>query len=196
MTWEAILDELKPIEFPKGEVQAAPERSVDQSLRQITQLVEKIGRIHFRSTQTSELTTNRIEEIAGFLEQHVESLEDAIREERRKIGELQSGMESAIAALMELTDLGFSAAVAARRELGQEASSQFEKLYSEMLRACSRIGLEATAIVGQKFDPTFMESVDEVIGQQERQGEILEVVRQGYRYSGKVQRFAKVVVAR
>ncbi len=196
MTWGNILDGLKPIELPPREPTDASGPSIDESLREITRVAEKIGRIHFRTSQSVELTGDRIQTIGQFLQEHVESVEQSLREERRKIGELESTLELAIATLMELTDLGASAAAAAQRELGQDAASQFHKLYSEMLRACTRIGLEPVAVTGDPFDSINMESVEEVDVPGKDRGEITEVIRQGFRFAGKTRRTAKVVIAR
>jgi molecular chaperone GrpE len=63
-------------------------------------------------------------------------------------------------------------------------------------RALARHGLEPIAIVGSTFDPERMEVVEAVAGSGRPVGEVLDEVRRGYLYQGRVFRYAQVRVAR
>jgi molecular chaperone GrpE len=63
-------------------------------------------------------------------------------------------------------------------------------------RALQQFALEPIACVGQPFDPEIMEVV-EVVNEPGRSGtEVLEEVRRGYRWRGRLFRYAQVRVAR
>jgi len=63
-------------------------------------------------------------------------------------------------------------------------------------RAMRQHGLEPTEAVGQPFDPERMEVLEAVAGSGRPSGEVLEEVRRGYLWNGRVFRCAQVRVAR
>jgi molecular chaperone GrpE len=63
-------------------------------------------------------------------------------------------------------------------------------------RALEQQGLEAIPCVGTVCDPELMEVLEVVHGTGRPSGEVLEEVRRGYRWNGRVFRFAQVRVAR
>jgi molecular chaperone GrpE len=63
-------------------------------------------------------------------------------------------------------------------------------------RALAQQGLEVVPAVGQPFDPERMEVVEAVTGSGRPSGEVIEEVRRGYLYNGRVFRYAQVRVAR
>jgi molecular chaperone GrpE len=94
-------------------------------------------------------------------------------------------------------------AVARQRQAGERARQLIMSLVTgytmsvqRVERALQQYGLEAMDCVGQPFDPERMEAV-EVVQQSGRAGsEVIEEVRRGYLWRGKVFRFAQVRVAR
>src|SRR5207248_11403289 len=63
-------------------------------------------------------------------------------------------------------------------------------------RALAQQGLEPIECVGRPFDPETMEVVEAVRDPSRDTTEVLEEVRRGYRWQGRVFRFAQVRVAR
>jgi molecular chaperone GrpE len=63
-------------------------------------------------------------------------------------------------------------------------------------RALRQHGLEALHVVGQPFDPESMEVVEVVFDSGRPSGEVVEEVRRGYLWNGRVFRFAQVRVAK
>ncbi len=63
-------------------------------------------------------------------------------------------------------------------------------------RALEQHGLEPIPSVGETFDPDFMEVLEGVSGTGQPSGEVIEEVRRGYLYKGRIFRFAQVRVAR
>jgi hypothetical protein len=63
-------------------------------------------------------------------------------------------------------------------------------------RALEQLGLEPISAVGQSFDPEYMEVLEAVPDSGYPPGEVLEEVRRGYVWRGRVFRYAQVRVAR
>jgi hypothetical protein len=63
-------------------------------------------------------------------------------------------------------------------------------------RALEQQGLEPISVVGQSFDPEYMEVLEAVPDSGYPPGEVLEEVRRGYVWNGRVFRYAQVRVAR
>jgi molecular chaperone GrpE len=63
-------------------------------------------------------------------------------------------------------------------------------------RALRQHGLEPILALGQPFDPERMEVLEAVTGTGRPAGEVVEEVRRGYLWNGRVFRFAQVRVAR
>jgi len=63
-------------------------------------------------------------------------------------------------------------------------------------RALRQQGLEPIPAVGEPFDPERMEVVEAATGTGRPSGEVLEEVRRGYLWNGRVFRYAQVRVAR
>jgi molecular chaperone GrpE len=63
-------------------------------------------------------------------------------------------------------------------------------------RALRQHGLEPIPTVGDVYDPELMEAVEVVAGSGLAAGEVVQEVRRGYRWNGRVFRYAQVRVAR
>jgi molecular chaperone GrpE len=62
-------------------------------------------------------------------------------------------------------------------------------------RALAQAGVEPVAAAGRSFDPELMEVAEVAVGTDRPAGEVLEEVRRGWRWRGRVFRFAQVRVA-
>ena len=63
-------------------------------------------------------------------------------------------------------------------------------------RLMREVGLEPVETVGQPFDPETMEAVEAVAGGEHPPGTVVEELRRGYLWDGRVFRFAQVRVAK
>jgi molecular chaperone GrpE len=63
-------------------------------------------------------------------------------------------------------------------------------------RALAQHGLEPIAAAGQPFDPETMEAIEVVEGSGRPGGEVVQEVRRGYVWRGRVFRYAQVRVAK
>jgi len=86
--------------------------------------------------------------------------------------------------------------VAAARQLLAAVVAGFGMTLQRVGRALEQHGLEPLAAVGQPFDAETMEAVEVTPDSDRPDGEVLEEVRRGYRWRGRVFRFAQVRVAR
>jgi molecular chaperone GrpE len=57
-------------------------------------------------------------------------------------------------------------------------------------------GVERMAVLGKEFDPNFHEALEMVIDKSNKSGVIIEVVRDGYLFKGRVLRPARVKVVK
>jgi molecular chaperone GrpE len=71
----------------------------------------------------------------------------------------------------------------------------FAMVRDELLAALGRVGIEAFAPKGERFDPTEHEAMAQQPAEDAEPGTVLEVYQQGYRLGGAVLRPARVVVA-
>jgi molecular chaperone GrpE len=94
-----------------------------------------------------------------------------------------------------------------RQRLLQETSDRVRQMLASLVtgytmslqrveRALHQHGLEAIPAVGERFDPEQMEVVEAVTDSGRPAGEVIEEVRRGYRWNGRVFRYAQVRVAK
>jgi molecular chaperone GrpE len=86
--------------------------------------------------------------------------------------------------------------VARVRQLLASLATGYTMSLQRVERTLRQHGLEPIAAVGQSFDPEKMEVVEAVAGSGRPNGEVLDEVRRGYLWNGRVFRFAQVRVAK
>ncbi len=70
-----------------------------------------------------------------------------------------------------------------------------ELIYNKMMNYLKTKGLDTIKAMGEKFDTDFHEAVAQLpVAEEDRKGLVFDVVQTGYTLSGKVIRYAKVVV--
>jgi len=195
MKFDDILSELSPIELSDANDQVV-ERTLFDSYARMIELGEKVGKTGLRATQSTELIGERLDRLDEESADQLRERELDLKKERERLGELEDRGQQLVESLIQVTDLSRAAATAAGREVGEECTNLFTMLNTEAERICKRVGLEETASVGEKLAPEFHEVAEEVDRLGHAATEIIEIVRQGYRYRGKVVRIAKVVIAR
>jgi molecular chaperone GrpE len=82
------------------------------------------------------------------------------------------------------------------RQLLASLATGYTMSLQRVERTLRQHGLEPIAAVGQPFDPERMEVVEAVAGSGRPGGEVLDEVRRGYLWNGRVFRFAQVRVAK
>jgi len=94
-----------------------------------------------------------------------------------------------------------------RDRLARDSAERIRQLLSSLVtgytmslqrieRALRQHGLEAVPTTGERFDPERMEVVEAVTGSGRPSGEVIEEVRRGYLWNGRVFRYAQVRVAK
>ena len=85
-------------------------------------------------------------------------------------------------------------------ELLEKSSDEAAKegtglIYNKLMQYLQKRGLERIEAKGQKFDTDFHEAVAQIpVPEEERKGLVYDVIETGYMLSGKILRYAKVVV--
>lgn len=196
MDLEAILTSLERIEFPEKAESGAEAETLLSSFRRMMVIGEKLGRAEFRASQNAEHIAERLDSLEEQFQSQLETRETELREERRKVGELLDEVQALLVGLVQIADLVSAGRAASQAEAERHEVQLIQRLADEIDRILRRVGLEPLAKPGEMHDPQFHEPVAEERSTQARSREILEVVKQGYRYSGRVLRVAKVVIAK
>jgi molecular chaperone GrpE len=82
------------------------------------------------------------------------------------------------------------------RGLVESAAAGLAMGLQRIERTMRQHGLEPIPAVGHDFDPEAMEALEAAIGSGRPPGEVVEEVRRGYRWNGKIVRYAQVKVAK
>ena len=196
MTMQSILERTRPIDMPEASGEAyADQQSTYAVLEEVLRITQKAGKSGFKTSQSVELIQERIGTLEQMFRDQVQARQRDLETERAKLGEQSEENKRLLQASVEVADLSAAALNAARRHSSPEVIREVEILFREVMRTLHRAGIETTAEAGQLQDPEYHEVVDAVDVEGRRRGEIIEIVRQGYRYRGAVLRIAKVVIA-
>ena len=76
----------------------------------------------------------------------------------------------------------------------EAAKAGTEMIYNGLLKYLKTCGLAEIEAVGSDFDTDFHEAIAQIPAGDEKKGKVVDVVQKGYTLSGKVIRFAKVVI--
>jgi molecular chaperone GrpE len=106
-------------------------------------------------------------------------------------GQLQKSREQQVERARQAQD-----GVERIRQLLASLATGYTMSLQRVERTLRQHGLEPIAATGQPFDPETMEVVEAVVGSQRPGGEVLDEVRRGYLWNGRVFRFAQVRVAK
>jgi molecular chaperone GrpE len=82
------------------------------------------------------------------------------------------------------------------RETIEAAVAGLEMGLQRIERAMTKVGLEPIAAAGRPFDPELMEAVEVAADSGQPTGKVVAELRRGYRYNGRVLRYAQVRVAK
>ena len=86
-------------------------------------------------------------------------------------------------------------AIKVLQETGDEAALEGTNLiYTKLMGYLKSKGLEVIPAQGEPFDTDLHEAVAQIPAGEEGKGKVIEVAQTGYKFAGKVMRYAKVVV--
>lgn len=123
------------------------------------------------------------------------------RTAKERIDAQDRGAEQLAGALLGVLDSFGLALDAAAKSSDEQLAKGVELVYAQLFTALEQAGLEDVPGVGAPFDPAVHEAllqVDaaEALGREVDEPEVVEVLRRGYRFKGRVLRPAAVKVAR
>ena len=117
------------------------------------------------------------------------------RIERDRTAEYHRAVGSAIEPILPALD-DFERALEAHRDPAYEKYREgFEAIYRSLWSALSKMGLERIEAAGKPFDPHEAQAVDRLESSEHADGQVLAVLRPGYRFRDRVLRPAMVRVA-
>lgn len=122
------------------------------------------------------------------------------RTTKERMDALDRGAEMVVANLLRVLD-SFGLALAAAESADEALAKGVGMVHTELLGALTSAGLEEVPGVGTTFDPNVHEAVAQVdaaetLGEEVDEPVVVEVLRPGYRFKGRVLRPASVKVAR
>jgi molecular chaperone GrpE len=192
---DRILESLERIDFPEDQNTGNDLETLSDSLRRMVTLGERLGKAEFRASQNAEHIGDRLDALEEQLQSQLASREEELKSERQKIGEYEEEVHDLVVGLIQIADLISAGRGAARQETDQPGRDLIARLADEIEKILRRLGLEPLASKGDQHDAQFHEPVARESTPEADSREILEVVKQGYRYNGRVLRVAKVVIA-
>ena len=120
------------------------------------------------------------------------------RATRERMDALDRGAEQVLASLLGVLDnFGFALMAARERDPDDQLAKGVEMVHAELLSTLRRAGLEEVPGVGEHFDPLHHEAMMQVEAPEPtEEPTVVEVLRPGYRFKGRVLRPASVKVAK
>lgn len=123
------------------------------------------------------------------------------RTSKERLDALDRGAEQLVAGLLSVLDSFGLALDAAANSEDEQLAKGVELVHSQLLSALEQAGLSQVEGVGATFDPTIHEAMlqveaAEALGHEIDEPVVVEVLRAGYRFKGRVLRPASVKVAR
>ncbi|HWH31831.1 MAG TPA: nucleotide exchange factor GrpE, partial [Egibacteraceae bacterium] len=123
------------------------------------------------------------------------------RTTKERMDALDRGAEQLVAGLLSVLDSFGLALDAAGKSDDEQLAKGVELVHSQLLSTLEQAGLSQVEGVGAAFDPTIHEAMLQVeaadeLGREVDEPVVVEVLRAGYRFKGRVLRPAAVKVAR
>lgn len=186
--------DMEPAAVPEAEPKPRPKRSLWQRLlpRARNQERSRVCEIQTEAlaqwhAQQQRLRAKLQEQRAALLAQHeqYEQLLKHQREQQRREQAAQQEHQDKIERVAQRLD-----------ELLDGVTTGYQMSLQRLERALAQSGLEPIPCVGEPFDPEQMEVVAAVTDSGRPAGEVIEEVRRGYRWRGRVFRYAQVSVAK
>lgn len=123
------------------------------------------------------------------------------RTAKERVDAQDRGAEQLASVLLGVLDSFGLALDAAAKSSDEQLAKGVELVYAQLVTALEQAGLEEVPGVGAEFDPSVHEALlqveaAEALGREVDEPEVVEVLRRGYRFKGRVLRPAAVKVAR
>ena len=116
------------------------------------------------------------------------------RTAEEKLSLVSSASADTIKGLLPVLD-DCERAIHVLQETGDEAALEGTQLiYTKLMGYLKSKGLEVIPALGEPFDTDLHEAVAQIPAGEDGKGKVIEVAQTGYKFAGKVMRYAKVVV--
>jgi molecular chaperone GrpE len=183
----AEIARLTPAELPPAAETLAPsDASLLEHWDQVSRNLARLGKQQMRANQTIE-----------FLETQLAEAKEQAHEHRREAVRLQESAAGSAQKVVEVLDTLDDVLVLARQVRDSAWVSNIERVIQKTLRTFEQIGITEVSALDEAFSPEEHEALDTVEpGKGGRPYQIVQVIRRGFRFQGKLLRRAEVVTTR
>ena len=184
-------NEKKKVEEPEVKQETAPENDAQQTQETaekqdnaIEDLKQEVAR---QKEQVAKEKADYVRLMAEFETFRRRSAED-------RLNLVASAAADTIKGLLPVLD-DCERAIHVLQETGDKAALEGTQLiYTKLMGYLKSKGLEVIPALGEPFDTDLHEAVAQIPAGEDGKGKVIEVAQTGYRFAGKVMRYAKVVV--
>lgn len=164
---------------------------------QLLEILRKIGRQQFRTSQNVELLGDRNSEALSRLNEATTLLRDQAESQRNAaLRSLDEPREMALR-VVEIIDILDDLLLLAGEGGDTRWIYNLERLRDKVLRVLDGVGITPIAAAGEVFDPEVHEALETVEREQgQRDYEVVSVLQRGFRFRGSVLRPVQVITTR
>lgn len=179
---------------PEHEAQAAPDSGVQPDAAAAGQADERSASELLVALADAERTA---EEYLDHLRRERAEFENfRRRSNKERMEALDRGAEQLVSNLLGVLDNFGYVLDAAASSQDEQLAKGVEMAHTELVKVLREAGLEEVPGAGEPFDPTWHEAVAQVeVDDPGSEGQVVEVLRPGYRFKGRLLRPASVAVA-
>ena len=120
----------------------------------------------------------------------------AARERQDSIRFANEGLITRLIPVLENLEAALAATQNSPADAAQSLRQGVEMIGQQLRGVLTEVGLEAVDAAAKPFDPTLHEAISQVESAEVPEGHVLQQVRKGYRFQGRLLRPASVVVAK
>ena len=129
-------------------------------------------------------------------EHHQAPAKRAAREKQDAITYANEGLLQKLLPVLENLDMALAAAQSAPAGAGQSLHAGVNMIHQQLKSALAESGLEEVDALGKTFDPNLHEALLQKETKDVPEGQVVQQLRKGYRFRGRLLRPAGVVVAK
>ena len=189
-----IEEEFKKYEFTKCEHNSMENKdslnSISALLQMFTKAYERIGKEQYK-------TSSGLEEILDILEESSEEIKDKqviINELQEREKTKDHELTIAINTIISIADMFEYINVFINKSGMESLKAQFNLVSEQLAEKLSGSSITVLGVQGLEFDMSIHQAIATEYEEDKQEGVILQVVKRGYMYNGKLFRKAEVVI--
>lgn len=176
-------------ECEQSEVENDDNEEVDPRIAELTAKLEEAEK------KNNELSDKLAKEKDDYLRLMAEFETFRRRNAEEKLELVNSAASETIRGILPVLDDCERAMELLEKSSDESAKEGTGLIYNKLMQYLKKKGLEKIEAKGQKFDTDFHEAVAQIpVQEEDKKGLVYDVIETGYKFDGKILRFAKVVV--